>query len=115
MLVSAIVLLSTDVHVALQVLVCFAVPNVVATGIWIRRDRWRPLIAILTLFAVVGAFSLAATAVVDRADKFGVLGYGGTTNARTMYFVIGVLTPGLMLLVYFRDRSMRKGGGDQPN
>lgn len=115
MLISALVLWSADGPVALPLLVCFAIPNVLATGIWIRRNRWRPLSALLTLFALIGAFSLAAIVVLDRAGSFARLGYGGNTTSGSMYFLIAVLTPGLMLLVYFQDRSMRKGGSDQPN
>ncbi len=115
MLISALVLWWADAPEALLVLVCCAIPNLLATGIWIRRDRWRPLTAILTLFALIGAFSLAAIVVLDRAGSFAMLGYGGNTTFGSMYFLIAVLTPGLMLLVYFQDRSMRKGGSDPPN
>ena len=115
MLISALVVWSTDASVALLLLACFAIPNVLATGIWMRRDRWRSLTALLVLFALIGAFSLAATVVLDRAGSFATLGYGGTTTSGTMYFMIALLTPGLMLMIYFQDRSLRKRGSDQPD
>lgn len=100
-----------DVTIATAVFTLFLAANVIGIVVWRNRDRISLYSGINVLLTVIGAVSLAAVFVIDRAGLWHVVeGVGGTVSARQMYVMIAVMIVGLLVLFWSRSRS-RSGGG----
>lgn len=105
-LLAALVALPRDLTAALASFAVFLAANLVGTLMWVGRSRLRPYPAMQALLVCCGLASALATFVLDRAGHFGSLGVGGQVSAQSMYLMLAMLVPGLML--YFR--SLERAG-----
>jgi hypothetical protein len=81
---------------------CFAVANLVGTGIWAKRDKVDPYQAIQILLAVVLVFTTAAMVSADRLGLLGKLDQR-VKNPRLLYLLL-LLFPALMIMFRFQNR-----------
>ncbi len=111
MLVTAGVLLGRHLGAAVACFVCFLVPNLVGTGLWIWRAKVSAYAAIQTLILAAGFASIITVAVAERVGEWDRLGVGGNLPAPFMYVLIGALVSGLVGLAWAKERKFRARHG----
>jgi hypothetical protein len=95
----------------LMLLACFAMPNIVGTIMWARRDRVAPYPAIQILVVVVFIFTAVALVSTDCLDVPGRLD-PRVKDPKFVYLLL-LLFPALMIMFHFinRPRSSRSEDG----
>ena len=107
--ISAVIVMPRDTTVGLTTLALFVVVNAIATGMWMQRERLDPYRAIQVLIILAGIYSFAATWVLDRAGQFESLGVGGQVSAASMYLILALMIPAMLLLFHFVWRDNDAG------
>ena len=74
---------------------------------WLLRDRIAAFPALMTLIAVLGGSSMLTVAVLDHYNLIESLGYRAT-SARSLYILLAIMIPSLMLMLYQAERRSRK-------
>lgn len=110
-LVATILVFPRDAGAALSTLAVFAAVNVIGTLMWAQRSRLRPFPAIQWLIVFEGIASMLATFILDSAGHFESLGRGGQVSAPTMYLMLALMVPGLLVFFYLIERGNRARSG----
>jgi hypothetical protein len=89
---------------ALAVIACLLVPNVLGTVLWSRRDRVRPYPAMQLLVLFAGISAGVALALVTWASTFGI------ARAAANPWWLLLLFPALLLVFRMVERGGKKPG-----
>ena len=80
----------------------FIVANVVGVLLWRRREQLSAYAGIQLLLTALGAASVGAVYVLERAGVFEAIQVGASVSARSMYMVLIIVIAALMLSFYLR-------------